>query len=267
MTGTVVVSLDFELGWGHREIRPEYVEELRDEEDMVDARVRRLIDLFEAYELPATWAVVGKLLTPGSDPLFHNRQLFEALLDSTPDHEVGLHSHAHRPFDELSLDEARDDVEAGVEVLREWGVVPRSFVFPRNRVAHTDALRDHGFTRYRDAAAARRFRRIASAWFPDVVELPLAGTAPIGLPETLFLAARRPDWYLRRSVERSLERAASTDGLVHYWLHPHNVVTEPTLLTTLEAAFSQIADSRSDGAIEVRTMDAVDCSFDEPSKT
>lgn len=267
MTGTVVVSLDFELGWGHREIRPEYVDELRGEKDAINDRVRRLIDRFEAYEIPATWAVVGKLLTPGSDPLFHNRQLFEALLDSTTDHEIGLHSHAHQPFDELTLEEAREDVETGVEVLREWGCTPGSFVFPRNRVAHTEALQDHGFTRYREAAGSSRLRRLSSGWFPEIVDLPLRGTTPIGLPETLFLAARRPDWYLIRSVDRSLERAAATDGMVHFWLHPHNVVTEPSLLRTLETVFSKIDASRSRGMIEVETMEAVHCELDEPSKT
>lgn len=257
MTGTVVVSLDFELGWGHRTIRPEYVAKLRNETDVLHERILALIDLFERYDIPATWAVVGKLLSHGSDPLFHDHTLFETLLSSAPDHEIGLHSHQHQPFDELTLDEARDDVEAGLAALREWDCTPQSFVFPRNRVAHLEVLREHGFTHYRDASSTSRAHRIAALWWPDVVDLPLADEIPVGVPETTFLAARRPSWFLHRSIKRGLRRAAATDGMVHYWLHPHNVVTDPSLLETLGQIFSTINEFRTRGTIEARTIGSI----------
>lgn len=255
MVGTVLISLDFELGWGHRTARPEYVDRLRDEAGRIEERIRSLVELFERHEIVATWAVVGRLLSPDSDPAFDGRDLFDALLSSSPAHEVGLHSHRHQPYDELTQEEAAADLKDGLEMLAEWNQRPRSFVFPQNRVAHIDLLRERGFTCYRTDRQVSRLGRLRELLRPETVSLPSEPERPVGLPETGFLAAqRRPGWLLKRMVWHGLEAVSGSERLVHYWLHPHNVVTRPSLLPVLDDILDTIDRYRRSGEVRVKRM-------------
>lgn len=257
MTGTVVVSLDFELGWGHRRTRPEYVRKLREDPDATIDRIRELIDLFEEYEIPATWAVVGELVTEGDDPLFHNPDLFEYLLDSDVDHEIGLHSHSHRDFDSLSEAEAREDLEAGVSALAEWGIEPESFVFPRNRIGHVELLREYGFRYYRTDSQDSKFDKLKALISPQGTSLSIKDETPLDVSGTMFLAAHHPEQFVRWKVKWDLKRAALSGGLVHYWLHPHNVATDPHLLSMLEDVFQWCnGDDSSDSITNERICTA-----------
>src|SRR5258707_15822420 len=57
--GALVVSLDLELLWGYHDVG--ITELLRAQCDGARTAVRRLLALFEHYEVPATWAIVGHL--------------------------------------------------------------------------------------------------------------------------------------------------------------------------------------------------------------
>lgn len=250
--GRVVFSLDFELGWGHRQSRPAYVEQLRSYKGCLRDRIRELIVLFERYDIPATWAVVGRLIESGNDPLLHAPDLFESLLDSEPAHEIGLHSYAHKPYDNLSCAMAREDLTDGVKTLDEWNCRPESFVFPQNRVAHLDLLKEKGLLCYR--GGSNKSRSFRSLFTPETFEQPNTESRPVRVPSSMFLASRRPSWYRKWHAQRGLGEAIECQKLIHYWLHPHNVVTDHSLIEELEALFEVIRSAYEDGDIQVQTI-------------
>jgi len=257
MTGTVVISLDFELGWGHRTARPEYIDRLRSASTDSFERIRSLIDLFDEYEVPATWAVVGKLIQPGEDSLFHNPDLFRYLLDADTAHDIGLHSYAHRTFDELSMSEARDDLRDGVDALDDWGIDPRTFIYPRGIVDHTNVLSEYGIEYYRSRQmSGGLIGLITRSLIPRTTRLPtIEGCSPpYPIPETLFVASRRPELLRWWQIAGGLRRAISGDELVHFWLHPHNVVTDEETLSLVERMVQRLAAYRDRGALRCVTM-------------
>lgn len=255
MTGTIVISLDFELGWGHRRVRPEYVEEIRQHDYAIEFQFRRLLDLFERYDLPSTWAVVGKLLEPGDDPVFSNPALVESLVESDTNVELGLHSYDHVPFDVLSKDEARADLDAGVRVLNNFGVTPRSFIFPENRLHHSELLPEYGIRCYRTEPETTVFPQPFSTIFPPLSNPGRTESGATAIPGSLFVAdGSRPQWLLRNQAKSGILRASYRDGIFHLWLHPHNVIVQPETIELLDDVFEFIAAKCSTNDVTVQTM-------------
>jgi peptidoglycan/xylan/chitin deacetylase (PgdA/CDA1 family) len=260
MTGTVVFSLDFELGWGHTDIRPEYVCQLRSKSSERFERIRSLIDAFDEYEIPATWAVVGKLTESGDDPLFHNPSLFQYLLNADMEHDIGLHSYEHPSFTDISEDSARSDIQSGIDALQQWGIRPRSFIYPQGHISHIQILSELGLEFYRSKKPPSQISLLKQLILPPITDYPIKdGEAEVTpVPETMFLAARRPNWHRKWRVSRALEQAATNGGLVHLWLHPHNVVSRPTTIDLIQHILRQIRELRASGDLRCVPMSRVD---------
>jgi peptidoglycan/xylan/chitin deacetylase (PgdA/CDA1 family) len=252
--GTVVLSLDFELGWGHRLTKPSYLRRLRDQGDNVRTKIKQLIDLFDKYNIPATWATVGHLVQTGDDELLHAPDLFEYLLETETNHEIGLHSFNHKPYNQLSPTAVRTDLSNGVDALEEWGKTPESFVFPQNKIDHLSLLEEHSIRCYRGEPES------ILATFPRGLLRPPTYSGigdeslPARVPSSMFLAARRPTLYRRKYSIRGLARSKQRGSIVHYWLHPHNVVTDDSLLSELENLFESIRSTANAGEIQIQTM-------------
>jgi len=254
MTGTVVFSLDFELGWGHTDIRPEYIHKLRARSDESFERLRSLIDVFDKYGVSATWAVVGKLTEAGDDPLFHNPGLFEYLLDTDVEHDIGSHSYEHPLFTDLSKRDAQEDIKAGRDALTQWGIFPRSFVYPRGQISHTDILIEQQFESYRTKSSDSKFQSLLQELIPPTIPSPLTDATPTPIPATQYLAARRPAELIRLNMKRSIHKAVRKNQMIHFWLHPHNVYAQPKLFDIVEEGLEIVADYSNNGEIECLTM-------------
>ncbi len=177
MTGSVVFSVDAELAWGVHDLHP-----LSDEQvqrcQQARTRWRQLLDLFEMSETPATWAIVGHLLTDDwrygtSHPLypewfevaydgFENdssqwlgRDLIDAVALASVEHEIASHSFSHVIFPEIDAAVAAAECRLARTVGNQYGFECTSFVFPRNKIAHRDVLAECGFTCYRGLRPSR----------------------------------------------------------------------------------------------------------------
>lgn len=191
--GALVISLDFELRWGVHDLYPHdggaYGANLRG----VRTAVPRMLDLFEAYGISATWATVGMLMTESreeweqfrpaatpryvdpaldvyrvqvgedeaSDPMHFAMDLINQIR-VRPGQEIGSHTYGHYCALEPGSDPEsyRQDLAAAVAVARARGIELKSLVPPRHQfnLAYAQIVADAGFTNCRSNASGRLYK-------------------------------------------------------------------------------------------------------------
>lgn len=286
--GSLVLSLDAELGWGfhhHDQIPVEHVRDAR-------RRWRQLGRLFGAYDVPATWAVVGHLFmddceasherhpagpdrckrpSEAVEELWYADGLIDDISQASVDHDIGTHGFTHLQFqhDRMTDDFAAREFERSAEAARDRGIDPDSFVFPVNKVGHRELLADQGYDCYRGRRPSRpgRARKLARALTgrgsPPIVTPGVDEYGLVNVPASMYLfnfegplrriAGRVSGDPVTTWVSNGLDRLAETDGILHLWLHPHNVTNErdvERMRTILERA----ARFRDRGEITIDTM-------------
>lgn len=183
--GAFVVSLDFELYWGARDhvAYPDWIERL----EQARSAVPKLLNMFREFEIHATWAVVGMLLSADRQDLFgriprnrprygrshlspyrhvgvigreeiddgaHYARTLVDLIARTPNQEVASHTFSHYYCLEAGQSSCafEEDLRAAVAVHRQFlDASLRTLVFPRNQVNrdYFDILRQLGICVYR----------------------------------------------------------------------------------------------------------------------
>ena len=192
--GAFVVSFDFELHWGVRDHMPANGAY---RQNLLGSRVviPRLLELFERYEISATWATVGLLFASSrdeanrfrpsvlptysnldldpyreptgndenEDPLHYAASLIEKI-QRTPGQEIATHTFSHyyclEPGQTAQAFEA--DLQSGVAIAAERGIELHSIVFPRNQVnpTYASALIRAGISCYRGAESGWMYRPV-----------------------------------------------------------------------------------------------------------
>lgn len=203
--GALVISLDFELIWGVRDRLPPDGGWYRPNLTGARAAIPRILDLFEAFGIAATWATVGCLFahsrtelnqfrpatlpryrdprllgyddplgdSEADDPLHYAPSLIEAIR-RRPRQEIGSHTFGHYYCLEPGHDRAsfRADLASAVAIARERGIHLQALVFPRNQFnpAYARDIVDAGFRVCRINAAGWLYREGADDRYfrPDV---------------------------------------------------------------------------------------------------
>ena len=180
----LLVSLDFEMYWGVRDLYT--LESCKQRLENTRAVVTKILRQFEEHGIHATWATVGLLFShdraelmnnlprirpdydspelspyPGieavgrdesDDPYRYAPSLIEQILKS-PGQEIGTHTFSHYYCLEngQTKEAFRNDLEAADHAAKMWGVNLRSLVFPRNHVnpEYLDVLAEFGIQSYR----------------------------------------------------------------------------------------------------------------------
>jgi peptidoglycan/xylan/chitin deacetylase (PgdA/CDA1 family) len=311
-TGVFTISLDLELIWGTRDYAG--TEGFRkacviEREVVID----RLLELFLKYDISATWCVVGHLFLdrceivdgrkhadvfprnpaaalagwfsndPATDeasaPTFYGRSLIDKIRLCPVKQEIGSHSFAHMIFDEryCTREAADRDIAKCVAVAGEQRLTLRSFVYPRNRVSHTDVLREYGFTSYRGVEpewyerrylprAVKRAAHLASVVFavtpPVVVPMEHGGVWNIA-GSMIFLPMHGVRGYIpasRRSLRamKGLDRAVEKRCIFHLWFHPTNMAVElEAMFGALEHILMHARELRDRQVLRVMTMQEI----------
>ena len=202
---------------------------------------QRIIDLFNHYSIPATWAVVSRLC-PGLGDQSGKKylpitDLLDTLLESDTNHEIGSHSHNHLRYTELSRTEARSDLEMSQRTLREIDVTPKSFIYPYNSIAHRDLLADYGFCCYRGETESTNLATStdsASGSVRRILDI---------VPETIKAYAVK---YWDRSTELVAYIRGVEPPLVTPTLDSNGLVAFPASLASIFRASSSMLDSLRD---------------------
>lgn len=299
--GSVVISVDAELAWGVHDRYPLSPSETR---RVAAGRPGwdRLVDLFDEFAIPATWAVVGHLLAEDADALqaghplserwfdtyrrevdehpewWHATDLVEAVVAASAGHELASHSFSHVVFAGATRETAEAECRLARTVGDGFGLELTSFVFPRNAVAHREALASAGFDCYRGVrprrlpavpglrGTAMLAGALTGAVAPPVVRPRLDEHGLVELPASMALGGfRGPPWSILeatgaapagRLAELGIDRASERDGVFHLWLHP-NDLTDERYVRRVRSVLSSLADRRDDGDVRVETMAGV----------
>jgi len=110
--------------------------------EMEERALPLFVDLFNEFEMPVTFAMRGQL-TEVDD------FILKLLRKSPVKFDIGAHGYYHRHFKNLSQNEAEDELSMISAGMRKFDIIPRSFVFPANSVAHLNLLEKYGYKCYR----------------------------------------------------------------------------------------------------------------------
>lgn len=182
LPGALVISLDLELYWGMRDVvsLDDYQQHLLG----VRQAIPKILNLFERYNVHATWATVGFLYCEDSNqlkqnippqlPSYYQRELspyqyinqlepkdnnlhfcpdiIESIQQS-PGQEIGTHTFSHYYCLEPGQTQAefKADLDAAINQARKANLETKSLVFPRNQYnqAYLATLADCGIICYR----------------------------------------------------------------------------------------------------------------------
>jgi peptidoglycan/xylan/chitin deacetylase (PgdA/CDA1 family) len=148
--GVLITSIDVDVGSrsigemnkGKNDINVhEYLTEERVGE-IEENTVPLLIEFFDSMEIPVTFAVRGQLSEAKSTML-------GLLLESPVGHDIAAHGYFHKTFTSLSALDAQRELELISFAMKKLDIDPKSFVFPRNKVAHLCLLERFGYKCYR----------------------------------------------------------------------------------------------------------------------
>jgi peptidoglycan/xylan/chitin deacetylase (PgdA/CDA1 family) len=287
--GSVVISLDAELGWGFHDLADPPTER-------VEAGRRGwsvMLELFEEFDIPATWAVVGHLMLddcdgvhadhPAPDGWFDRERtdwadrddlryapdLVTDLLQSDADHEFASHSFSHALFGRPETDRefAVAELERSREIAADWNESIDSFVYPRNDIGHREVLAEQGVSAYRGRSPTRDgVRGIFDSTIRDrsmLVEPAVDEYGLVNVPASMFLFGfEGPARTVAESIwtdpmvelaRSGIDEAARTDGLFHMWLHPNNLTHERDD-RRMRAILSHLERRRTATDLTVETM-------------
>lgn len=221
-----------------------------------------MLKLFETYNIPATWAIVGCLFTEYPSTI---QRIFEKIVGSGVNHEIGYHSFLHINFSERSWGYAEAEIKEGLKLAKQLGVTFKSFVFPNNSIGHIDVLTENGFIIYRGQnivrgstnqnpliyMANRVINQLISQpvepkWMDGIWDIPcsMSFSNPVIFPSFTLLAR----------AKTGINKAIRTKKVFHTYLHPQDLVTNPLLSEKLEKLFAFVAKKRDEEKLQTITM-------------
>lgn len=182
--GSFTVSLDLELFWGMRDAQT--LDSYRENISNVHTLIPRILDLFEKYQIHATWAVVGFLFFKNKEELLQNlpsqqpdysKKIFSpypyinendleeiyhfapdaiSAIQRTPFQEIGTHTFSHYFGLEKGQTKSqfKEDIECAIKAQSQIDSKCKSIVFPRNQYheEHLSVLGPLGIRYYRGNA-------------------------------------------------------------------------------------------------------------------
>ena len=286
----IVISLDFELGWGVLETDQWKKRESKGVYDGLRPVWTSLLNDLDVYSIPLTIAITTSMLKakvseidlshlPESyarsvhDFLRHARfstwnalDLFEILVSKQTSHDIGTHSHTHIYGAHPSCNDKvlHDDICKSVKTLRENGVSAHALIFPRDQVLRLSAATPgittyrippvHGGVRCSHLDSLQRLVRPAPA--SHIAILPEGLVTQSGsffLNWTTGRYRRLKKLSIHRKLESLLSKSTES-ATYHLWLHPFNLVETPGFLDYFRSWLRRSATKRDRHFLRFSTM-------------
>jgi len=160
----------------------------------------KFMDIINCFEIAVTFAIRGQMLEVDSS-------IIDLLQDSPVSHDIGAHGYYHRSFTEISQNEAERELREICLRMGRHSIFPKSFVFPRNRVAHLDLLKRYGYKCYRGPGGFLR----------DNMNIERCG-ALYNICPSMYISLGLNPFLFRRIVDLGIIKKSP----LHFWLHLWN---------------------------------------------
>jgi len=168
--------------------------------DIEERALPLFINFFDGLEVPVTFAIRGQLAEVGGS-------ILDLLVESPIKHDIGSHGYFHRPFPNLSSREAEKELYLTSIGMRKFGIMPRSFVFPKNQVAHVGLLEKYGYKCYRGS----------SNFWNDNMYVEKNGQL-YNIHPSFYLGQSVNPIFLKGTIDISIKNKLP----FHVWFHPWN---------------------------------------------
>lgn len=242
---TFCISIDFELLWGRRD-QPNltfFEKRIRQERVVID----KILNLFQKHNVPATWAVVGKLYEKG-DANYSGIDILKKI-SNLKNQEIASHSYSHPVFTEISKTEA----------LFEFNKFKKeSFVFPRNKIKYLTELKNSGFKKYRGADEYPYELLIPRV---PPVYLPTKESGLINVRGSMyFVSGRGSKKYIPTNLrylkcKLGIDSAIKQNKVFHIWFHPMDFVDDSKkIFSDFEKVLIYASKKRNEGVLKILPM-------------
>lgn len=292
--GVFMISIDVELAWGFNyellkgsKVAEKYLKIIKERSR---TNVRRLLEISEHFKIPFTWAIVGHLFLYScdrdgedlphpdmprpnmdigkdwyandpcsnftNDPLWYAPDIIKLLMESKVEQEIACHSFSHIDFSKCSKEVALAEIKKCKEVMKDYGIKPITFIFPKNRIGHLDLLRQEGFKTFRiklKHADSLLTSIISETFFPRPC-VPIQMDGLLGIPSNLlFQSSRKIDTLrLQIAANRGIVKAAN-EGKI-FQISMHDYLEMNSILQALSRILSYAAKASDKGKLDIMTM-------------
>jgi peptidoglycan/xylan/chitin deacetylase (PgdA/CDA1 family) len=278
--GGFIISADFEMAWAWRYTKTgaKYLDKARTER----SNFPKIIDLFDKYNIPITFATVGHLFLEScekedhdwmariphfddhwkfnngdwfdhdpcsnykKDPEWYAPDLIQMIINARPNHEIGTHTFTHIDFTYKNCPPmvANDEIKACIEAAKPFDIQIKSLVFPGGTWGNIEALKKHGIEIYRNNLNYD----LAYPWRDS---LGLLVTNSSGSLEHDLEYGWTSKYFINR-IKNTIDKAIKTNTIAHFWFHPslHYYFLEEIFPIILEYA----SNRRNDGDLWIGTM-------------
>lgn len=208
--------------------------------EIEEKAVPLLIQFFDQLEIPVTFALRGQLTETKSN-------LIELLLRSAINHDIGAHGYYHKTFTSLSENEAQKELQLISIGFRKFGIEPKSFVFPKNKIAYLPLLEKFKYKCYRSAGSLTK----------DGMYIKKTGQL-YDIHPSFYLGFINNTIFLNQIIDLAIKHRLP----VHFWFHPHNLSeargsTRAFIRHVLFPLYKYAKKKEDQGLLTIETMHSV----------
>ena len=196
-------------------------------------------------------------------------ELLDLVVQSPINHEIASHGFSHVIMDnDIDEESLKFEISSIRNLIQKKGLNISTMIFPRN-VINQKFVREADFILGYRAAPYSPFRskilRRIYSLFREFIPFSLSeqlgnhGKAVI-IPGSFFVNWRRgvrryvPIWLTVLRFRVALSHACLRDGIVHIWLHPHNIATGVDQMVLLRKMFALIDQFRKKRGLTIHTQ-------------
>jgi len=231
----------------------------------------------QARSINAWCAKLDSVSCKFSEQDIHIPELLDLVKSSKVNHEIATHGYSHvimnDELDDVSLSFELEGIKRNSELKN---LEISTVIFPRNVVSYKFLDRAdyiHGFRAppkqyapLSHKSVKRAFSLLKEFWpICRSEKFSMYGTKKV-IPGDFFVNWRSglrrlvPVWLTILRFRFSLKHACKHDGVVHIWLHPHNLLTGSDQLKLLSCMLHVVNEYRSNESLKVLTQK--ECVFD-----
>jgi peptidoglycan/xylan/chitin deacetylase (PgdA/CDA1 family) len=214
-------------------------------ESMVGRIEREAFPLFLRFfndlEMPVTFAIRGQLTEV-------DRSIIPLILRSPIRHDIGAHGYYHRIFTSLSRNEANAELKMISVGMKKFGIRPKSFVFPKNRVAHLSLLAKWGYLCFRGYGDFIR----------DGMYLKRHGSRLYDIHPGLYLGKCYSSLFLKKITDIAVRNKMPLHVWFHLWDFGNSLESVSEMMSRVLLPFLTYAKKKHEiGVLQFETMHSI----------